>query len=145
MSITAPIVITVSRRFRATPERAFDAWLDPALARQFLFATPTGEMVRVEIDARVGGTFCIVERRGDQEAAHYGTYVAIDRPRHLVFTFAVEPNAAEADTVEIVITPREAGCELTLTHEMKPEWAAYTERTEAGWRGTVDGLAATIE
>ena len=49
--------LKVTRLVAASPERAFDAWLDPKLARRFLFATPTGEMVRADIDARVGGKY----------------------------------------------------------------------------------------
>jgi uncharacterized protein YndB with AHSA1/START domain len=37
-----------------------DAWLDPEKATKFLFARPGGEMVRVEIDPRVGGRYSIV-------------------------------------------------------------------------------------
>ena len=39
MSAAKPIVIHVTRRFDAAPERVFDAWLDPETARKFLFAT----------------------------------------------------------------------------------------------------------
>jgi hypothetical protein len=46
--------------------------------------------------------------------------------------------------VTIDIVPLETGCELTLTHEMRPEWAEYTSRTEAGWAGLLDGLAAAL-
>jgi len=43
--MTDPVILTVSRDIAASPERVFDAWLDPAIARRFLFATPDGEML----------------------------------------------------------------------------------------------------
>jgi uncharacterized protein YndB with AHSA1/START domain len=140
MGNATTINLRVSRRFEATAERVFDAWLDPELACQFLFATPTGRMVRVEIDARVGGSFCIVERRGDVDAEHFGIYLVIDRPRRLVFTFATEKGAA-GDRVSIDIITRGAGCELTLTHETKPEWQEPATR---GWTMILDGLARSL-
>jgi uncharacterized protein YndB with AHSA1/START domain len=54
MSTPKTETVTVSRRFKASPERVFDAWLDPAMARLFLFATPTGQVVRADIDAMRG-------------------------------------------------------------------------------------------
>ena len=143
-SAKVPVTARVTHRFSAAPERVFDAWLDPERAARFLFATPTGEMVRVEIDARVGGTFRIVERRGSEEAGHYGEFLEIDRPRRLVFTFATAPDARNADAVVVEIVPAGTGCELTLTHQLKPEWAAYAGRTEEGWSGILDGLAVTL-
>lgn len=144
MNHDQPILVRVTRRYSATPERVFDAFLDPALAGRFLFKTPTGQMVRVEIDARVGGSWTIVERRGDEEAEHFGTYLEIDRPRRLVFTFGVDKLSDEADRVSIEIVPLETGCELTLTHEMNAKWAEFADRTAKGWAGCLDGLAAAI-
>ena len=66
----------------------------------------------------------------------------IDRPRRLVFSLSV--NSSKSDRVMIEFVPAGAGCALTLTHEMKPEWAEYASRTEAGWAGILDGLAATV-
>ena len=58
-------VVTVTRAFTASPERVFDAWLDPAQAADFLFKIPEGKIVRCDIDARVGGQFLIIDRRPD--------------------------------------------------------------------------------
>lgn len=135
--------IVVSRRFAASPERVFDAWLDPVRAAKFLFATPTGEIVKVEIDARVGGSFLIVDRRPEiGEAEHFGRYVEIDRPRRLAFDFAVERDMKDATRVTIDIRPVGEGCELTLTHE--GVWQDYAERTEGGWTTILEGLAAAL-
>jgi uncharacterized protein YndB with AHSA1/START domain len=136
--------VRVTHRFSATPERVFDAWLDPEKARQFLFATPTGQMVRAEIHAHVGGKFVMVDRRDGEDVEHTGEYLEIDRPRRLVFTFAVPKYSPNVDRVTIEIIPLETGCELTLTQEMKQEFAEYKSRTEKGWKTILEGLDATI-
>ncbi len=141
-----PVILTVRRAFAAPPERVFDAWLDPAQVRRFLFATPDGEMAIVEIDARVGGEALIVERRPAGEARHRLRYEAIERPRRLVFLFAADPAAeGEWTRVTIEIAPEGEGCVLTLTHEMDPAWAAYEERTREGWTMILASLADVVE
>jgi uncharacterized protein YndB with AHSA1/START domain len=140
----AKVQVRVSRHFDASPERVFDAWLDPARARRFLFATQEGTMLRAEIDARVGGGFTLVERRGDEEIAHFGQYLEIDRPRRLVFLFWVGARAEERDRVTIEIAPDGTGCALTLTHEMNVRWAEYKGRAEQGWGRMLEGLARAV-
>src|SRR5689334_4505750 len=104
---------TVTHSFRHPPERVFDAWLDPAIARRFLFATPTGEMIRAETDPRVGGQFVFVDRRPDMgDVLHTGEYLEIDRPRRLVFTFGVPAFDPGFTRVEVEITPTAAGCDV---------------------------------
>lgn len=144
--MTAPVILSVTRDIAASPARVFDAWLDPAQARQFLFETPEGEMVTCEIDARVGGHGLIVERRANGLAHHRLHFETIDRPRRLVFLFAADP-AEEGDwtRVTIDIAPRGDGSTLTLTHEMAPEWADYADRTRQGWTMILGTLAALLE
>jgi len=137
--MTSPphLTLRVTRRIAAPPERVFDAWLDPAVAGRWLFATPTGRMVRVEIDARVGGRF-VFTRRDGEDVEHVGEYLEIDRPRRLAFTFAVPRFSAEETRVFIDIVPVEGGSELTLTQEgVLPEWG---ERTQEGWTKILGGL-----
>jgi uncharacterized protein YndB with AHSA1/START domain len=134
--------VRVTRRFDASAERVFDAWLDPKTAGRWLFATPTGQMVRVEIDARIGGRFILVDRRDGEDVEHRGEYLDIDRPRRLVFIFGVPKYSAETTRVCIDIVPRETGCELTLTHEgVLPE---YADRTKGGWTEILGRLAADL-
>jgi uncharacterized protein YndB with AHSA1/START domain len=136
-------VVRVTRRFGASPERVFDAWLDPDSARRWMFATPAGLMVRAEIDPRVGGAFRFVDRRDGEDVEHLGTYLELDRPRRIVFAFSVPAYSTAADRVTVDIVPLATGCEVTLSHELRPEATAYARRTEDGWRRMLDGLAAT--
>ncbi|WP_296595244.1 SRPBCC domain-containing protein [Phenylobacterium sp.] len=135
--------LTVFHRYPFPAEKVFDAWLDPAIARRFLFATPEGEMVRAEVDARVGGRFTFVDRRpGVGEVAHVGEYLEIDRPRRLVFTFAVPQFDPNDTTVTVTIAPDGDGCVATLTHDgVLEEWA---ERSTEGWRMILAGLERAL-
>lgn len=138
------VSVSVTHRFSASAERVFDAWLDPEKACKFLFVTPTGEMVRTEIDPRVGGRFTIIERRGGEEVAHVGTYLELDRPRRLAFTLTVPKYSQAEDRIQIEIRPLRSGCELTLTHEMQPDMTEVRGRAEAGWRGILEILAEQL-
>lgn len=138
----AGTTVRVMRRFNASPERVFDAWLDRQNAGKWLFATPTGQMVRVEIDARVRGKFIFVDRRDGEDIEHSGEYLELDRPRRLVFRFVVEKFSKERSRVTVEFAPSDSGCELALAHENV--LLEYAGRTEAGWSGILDGLAAAI-
>jgi uncharacterized protein YndB with AHSA1/START domain len=142
MSTQDRATVRVTHRFSTSAERVFDAWLDPARARKFLFTTPTGQMVRAEIDARIGGAFCFVDRRDGEDVEQSGKYMEIDRPRRLVFSFMVPKYSNEVTTVRIEIVPEGSGCVLTLTHEgVLPEWA---KPTEGGWAGILKNLASRV-
>lgn len=141
-----PVILTVTRAFAAPPERVFDAWLDPADAARFLFATPAGRITTVEIDARVGGEALIVDRRAAGDARHRLRFEVIDRPRRLVFLFAADPaEEGEWTRVTIAIEPSPGGCTLTLTHEMDPQWAEWETQTRDGWTMILASLAPVVE
>jgi uncharacterized protein YndB with AHSA1/START domain len=136
------VEVRVIHRFRTSRERVFDAWLDPEKAGKWLFATASGQMVRVEIDARIGGSFVFVDRRDGEDIEHVGKYLEIDRPRHLAFTFSVPKYSKESTRVTIDIVQLEVGCELTLLHENVLQ--DYSSRTEAGWTNILGRLEVTL-
>jgi len=134
--------VTVARRFECSPEMVFDAWLDPAKARKFLFATPGGEMTRCEINAIPAGRFLIVERRQGEEVEHVGEYTEILRPSRLGFAFVVPKYSPVSTRVSIEIEPGKTGCELKLTNLGIPETIAA--KCESGWSAILDALAGVL-
>jgi len=134
--------VRVASEFEASPERLFDAWLDPGIAGQWLFATALRPMIRVAIDARVGGAFRFVGADDGGQVEHAGVYVVIDRPRRLVFTLCGEKRPRDVTRVSVEFAPLDSGCELTLVHENVPQDHAI--RTENRWTGMLYGLGKTV-
>jgi len=142
MSLKSNTTLQVSHSFNFPAERVFDAWLDPQQIPNFLFTTSASEVVVCDIEARVGGSFKIVDRRSDQDIEHVGEYLEIDRPRRLVFTFAVPQFSKQFTRVTIDIERREGGCDLTLTHEdVLPD---YLERSTEGWTMILNALDKSL-
>jgi uncharacterized protein YndB with AHSA1/START domain len=145
-----PTTVRVTHRFNVPSARVFDAWLTPALAGRFLFATRTGNVLHCEIDPQVGGEFTVTDRRptadGDDsffDAQHRGVYVEIERPHRLSFDFSVEPysDAATRVTIDIVSMGPQM-CELVLTHNLGDDETARAnaERTRKGWETMLSQL-----
>ena len=143
MPVEHKVVLKITRKFSAQAERVYDAFLNPEMARQFLFATPNGRMVKAEIDARVGGKFTFTDVRGGQEVVHTGEYLELVRPTRIVFTFGIPTWSDRVMKVSIDIAPLKKGCELTLVHEgVVPE---FKDRTEEGWVKMLENWAHLVE
>jgi uncharacterized protein YndB with AHSA1/START domain len=147
--MTQRIQARAIHRFDAAPERVFDAWLDPAKVRVWMAAALremglAGDVREVSIDPRLGGSFRFCDMRSGAEARHWGTYLELDRPRRLVFTWIVdESEEAEPSKVVLTIDPDGAGCIARIVHEFDAAWAEYLARTEQGWTRmlrAIDGL-----
>jgi uncharacterized protein YndB with AHSA1/START domain len=138
--------VRVSRWFDASPERVFDAWLTPGLVGKWMFgpALRDEEVLRIELDAQVGGTFSFLVRRQGELIDHVGRYLEIDRPLRLVFTWGTDHDPPDSSRVSIDIVRLENGAELTLLHQLHPEWADYAGRVEAAWTKMLDTLDETL-
>ncbi len=135
--------VQVSRRFHASAQAVFDGWTIPATARHWLFATPTGRLTRVDIDARPGGRFMVVDLRDGQEVAHTGEYITVEPPHRLVFDFAVPRFSQKVSRIRIDIADAgQGGSALTLVHEgvLLP----YAARTQQGWATMLAALDEAV-
>lgn len=143
------VEVRVSHQFRVPAERVYDAWLDPAQVRAWMYASLkslglTGDIRAIDIDPRTGGKFLFSDQRGEVEARHHGTYLELERPRKIVFTWIVgESDEADPSRVTVMIDPQGTGCVATLVHEIDAKWADFVSQTEAGWARMlqqIDGL-----
>jgi uncharacterized protein YndB with AHSA1/START domain len=143
--------LRMTRRFSASPERVFDAWLDPDQVRQWLFTAPSDERSTLDIDARVGGTWRITTRREGVDYAANGEYLEIDRPHRLVFTFAMPQFSPNADRLIVEIESDGSGSIITFSQvgvdiddELRQLEAGKTSESEQGWGYMFQALAAVL-
>ena len=157
------VTARVTRRFRAPPARLFDAWLDRAKVQLWLGAatrkealgelvgetrsprrvSPNDEvLVSVELDARVGGAFRFVSRRGSAELVQSGTYLEIERPRRLVFSWDMA--LPDNERIVVQITPTADGSELVLDHVMDAAWSGDVSPVTAAWASVAEALGELL-
>jgi uncharacterized protein YndB with AHSA1/START domain len=145
MSRRIPVCAIVTRAFAASSERVFDAWLNCDMLERWMFgpAVRDEEIIHLAIDPRVGGSFSFMVQRGDDAIEHVGKYFELSRPRRLVFTWIVTDESV-GSRVLVDIVPRGEGCELTLTHELHPDWITQVDLTVAAWNTMLAALAAAL-
>lgn len=125
---------------RASPERVFAAWTDPAeLSRWF--------GMRAEVDLRVGGRWRFVWTTGEHTEEHAtGLYREIDPPRRLVYTW--EDNGAGPTVVTVDLTPDGEHTRLRLTESGFGEgddWDRHYQDNSDGWTEELEELRAWVE
>ena len=152
--MSSTVIVQVAHRFTAPAERVFDAWLTPSQASRFLFATRTGCVMQCEINPVVGGGFVVTDRRpnanGDEsvfDVVHRGNFIEIERPRRIVFDFAVVSFTDHFTRVVLEFVPTgPSSCELVLTHELGDDEEAHAmaEPTRRGWATMLAALEREV-
>lgn len=128
-----PAIAVVMRVLPATPDVVFDEWLDPDALREWMCPRPA-RVVGVEIDPTVGGMLRLdIDDEGSRSVVT-GEFLAIDRPRRLVFTWR-DSDWADSDpdsVVTVLLEPHGADAtEMRILHESLPPGAM--ESYGPGW------------
>jgi uncharacterized protein YndB with AHSA1/START domain len=91
-------------------------------------------------DFRVGGAYRFAYDTPDgQRMLVGGTFLSIERPARLVFSWLIDPpdvHAGIASEVTVSITPRGAEAELVILHDKFEREDAVVRHTE-GWTGAL--------
>jgi uncharacterized protein YndB with AHSA1/START domain len=137
---------TLQRRFRASPDRVFRAWTEPAALREW-WCPPGWIAGDIDIDLRPGGTYRIEMRRigGDERLAVHGEFLDVTPPRRLVYTWSWEGAfAAKAPTlVTVEIDASEDETVLTLRHENFAD-AEIRSQHRTGWIAACNRLDQVV-
>ena len=127
-------MISASVRIAAPPEVVFPYFTDPRL-----IVTWIGE--RAELDARPGGTFAL-DFAG---TASRGSYVAVEPPNRVVFTWGIPQDAAlppGSSTVEVVFVAEGGDTIVNLTHRDLPPDLEPSHRE--GWERCLVALVGAL-
>jgi uncharacterized protein YndB with AHSA1/START domain len=136
-------VVQVRRRVRAGAEEIFDLWTKPDLMARWMSPFAGEVHCKASSDLRPGGAFSLFMSSEESSREVTGTYVEVDRPRKLVFTW-IGPLTNHVNTlVTIELTPHDDETDLVLTHEGLPTTAICEGHTK-GWGNILDHLADAV-
>lgn len=123
--------VEVAHTFTASAERVYRAWLDPLLVQKW-FGPSLGETLPVEIDAKIGGKFRIVQVRDGESVGHSGEYIVLERPHHISFTWATDDDEGYSE-VHVQISSVDGGSSVRLVHIIDEQWKEYVDKTRQAW------------
>jgi len=133
--------ILIVREFDAPREHVFRAWTEPELVRRWWHAN-RGEIVSIEIDLRVGGSWrYVMVTPGGLDVAFHGEYREVVPGERLVSTEIYEgmPDAAALTTVTFQERDGRTTATLLVEHERKEHRDAHIAS------GMEDGLQDALD
>jgi uncharacterized protein YndB with AHSA1/START domain len=134
--------VTVRREIAAPPEDLFDAWLDAESIGSWLRPSQIRE-TRAETDPRVGGTFRIVMVEDEFSILHTGTYLEIERPRRLVFTWSSPATRFRDSIVTVTFQPSSNGSTVVEIHQVGLPDEESRQSHHTGWSDILRELGRT--
>jgi uncharacterized protein YndB with AHSA1/START domain len=157
MSDYSTTTVEMTRLIQAPVEMVFDAWLNSDVMRKWLFTTEETNKSATNEPVE-GGTWEIIDHREGTDYRGIGSYIKIERPTTLFFTFKMPQFSESEDTIQVTFAEQENNCLMIFTHEIivphEPEWTKkdiekalheYNLQTEQGWSKMFDNLKQIVE
>jgi uncharacterized protein YndB with AHSA1/START domain len=157
MTVTSTITISMARRFNASTDRVFEAWIKPELMKKWLFTSEATNKV-LNNDPRLGGSWEIVDHREGVDYRAIGEYQEVRQPHKLVFTFKMPQFSETEDIVRVTISQVREATEMLFTQEIivphEEGWTSedsdkaleeYGNQTEQGWSLMFENLRKLVE
>jgi uncharacterized protein YndB with AHSA1/START domain len=138
------VSLEMRKTVRATAERVFLAWTEPAHLKQWW--GPVGvRCVGAEVDLRVGGRYRIGNQMpGGQVIWIGGEFESIEPPRELVYTWHVEGDSKGPERVTVRFEAHDHSTEVIVIHQQIPDQTTRESHVD-GWHGCLDGLARYLD
>jgi len=135
--------LVIKRRVAATPREVFELWTEPELMAPWMSPYPGPVDCEAEADVRVGGAYSLKMGSGESQCEIEGTYVDVDPPNRLVFTWSGPPTRNAKTLVTLELSDAPGGTDLVLTHERLPT-PDVRQGHEIGWGNFLDHLADAL-
>jgi uncharacterized protein YndB with AHSA1/START domain len=137
--VIGPDAVEIERRLSAPIDEVFRWWTEPERLQEWM--SPVGT-VEAEVDLRVGGHIRIVMRGDGMVIEHQGTFLEIEPPRRLVFTWMSPYTGPQPSVVTVELEPDGGATRLRLIHQQLPE--AATSSHQGGWGAMLDRLEGRL-
>jgi uncharacterized protein YndB with AHSA1/START domain len=134
--VTADRKVIVRRVLPAPPDIVYDEWLDPAGMTEWMCPRPA-RAVKIALEPSVGGSLRIDIEDSGSSLYVTGTFVELDRPRRLRFTWSCSDWADPSVQSLVTITLENHGVSetmMTIEHEQLPP--EEVDSHQRGW-GTI--------
>lgn len=152
-TMTVHSTFQLDRSFKATPERVFAAWADPASKRRWNYTSKSHELLHHELDFRVDG--------GERSAMKLGPGLPVSGMtltlnsviedivpnQRMVWAYrmAMDGRTFSTSLVTVELVKTDAGTDLFLTHQGAYfEGADGPEMRKDGWRDLLERLEQFI-
>jgi uncharacterized protein YndB with AHSA1/START domain len=143
--VSSGAVAVVQRTLPAPPGVVFDEWLDADGMKEWMCPRPAVP-TRIEIEPRVGGRFHLEIEDEGVGLTVTGTYLAIERPSRLQFTWhcSVWEPATPASIVTVLLEPHGEGETLMTIHHahLRPD---LIDGHQHGWVAIADQLCDQLD
>ena len=134
--MTADRVVTVRRVLPAPPDIVYDEWLDPVGMLEWMCPRPA-RAVKISLEPSVGRPLRIDIEDSGSSLYVTGTFVELDRPRRLRFTWSCSAWADPSVQSLVTVTLEARGADETMMiieHEQLPP--EEVDSHQHGW-GTI--------
>jgi uncharacterized protein YndB with AHSA1/START domain len=140
--------IRLQRVVRASPEQAFQHWVDADARRSWYAPDEGSSVVESQVDLRVGGSYtvAVVGATGEPLFREDGIFEVVDRPHRLAYTQIMR--LADGNSIETRLTVTFEAREdnntlLTVLDEGYPT-EEQRDTFERGWPDFIDAYEQTI-